>query len=111
MARVKAETLRSVALTSLSGTYTAVGSALTHPLKVSKLTNNTGSDLILSTDGVTDNFFMPMGSFTLYDLSANSPPVEVNDNFVLPIGTRLYAKISSDAPSLYFEGLYAEGGE
>lgn len=111
MAVARADSLRSIAFGSISGSYAAVGSAIAHNWRIFKITNNTDGDMFISFDGTTDNLFVPMASFTLYDLSTNAPPLSEVDNLVLGVGTQFYVKQSS-APtrgSLYVEGIYAKG--
>lgn len=105
MAVAHFDTLRSLAFGSISGSYAALGSALTTNARVFKLTNGTDGDLFASLDGVNNQMFLPAGSFTLYDLSTNSPPIAVTDNLVLAIGTQFSVK-QSTAPtsgSIYLE--------
>lgn len=111
MAAVQFDTIRSIAAGSLSGSYATVGSALAHNWRIVKFTNNTDGDLLLSTDGTTNMIFVPAGSFTLYDLSTNAPPVMVSDCLELALGTQFYAKTSTAATtgSLWIEGIYARG--
>ena len=111
MAVVRVDTIRSKAAASVTGSYTTLGSALTHSWRVFKITNNTDGDLLFSFDGTTDNLFCPMGSFVLYDLSTNAPPLSEVDNLVLGVGTQFYVKTSTAATSgdVWIEGLYAKG--
>lgn len=111
MAVVRADALRSKAFGSITGSYTTLGTALTHLWRMFKVTNSTNGDLLISFDGTTDNLFIPANSFTLYDLSTNAPPIAEVDNLVLGIGTQFYVKQSSapSSGSLYLEGLYARG--
>jgi hypothetical protein len=105
MAVAHFDTLRSLAFGSISGDYAALGSALSTNARVFKLTNGTDGDLFVSLDGVNNQIFLPAGSFTLYDLSTNSPPIAVTDNLVLAIGTQFSVK-QSTAPtsgSVYLE--------
>lgn len=111
MAIVRADSLRTLGFASISASYAAVGTATTHPWHVFKITNNTDGDMIISFDTVTDNLFVPAGSFVLYDLAANGPPISDKDIFLLQIGTQFYVK-QSTAPSkgaIWVEGLYARG--
>jgi hypothetical protein len=76
-----------------------------------KITNTTNANMLISFDGTTDNLIVPAGSFTLYDLSTNAPPLSEVDNLVLGINTQFYLKYST-APtsgSVYLEGIYAKG--
>lgn len=111
MAVLRVDTLRSVAFGSITGSYAVLGAALTHLWRIFKITNTTNADMLISFDGTTDNVIVPAASFTLYDISTNSPPVNELDNFVVGKGTQLYVKYVS-APtsgSVYVEGLYAKG--
>lgn len=110
MAQARFDALRSLAFGGLSGTYAPVGTAVTKNFVVFKVVNTTNADVTGSFDaGVTDNIFIPAGSFCLYDLSTNAPPIPVNDSLVMSIGTRLYAKATgASSGAVYFEGLYAK---
>lgn len=98
MAVAHFDTLRSLAFGGISGTYANLGTALTTNARMFKLTNGTNGDIFVSLDGTNNHMFLPAGSFTLYDLSTNSPPIAVTDNLVLAIGTQFRVK-QSTAPN------------
>jgi len=101
-----------VAFGGISGTYAVLGSALSFPARMFKITNNTNGDLFISTDGTNNMLFVPAGGFTLYDCSTNAANVKVTDNFLVPNGTQFYVK-QSTAPTtgaVYLEIVYAYGG-
>lgn len=109
MAVAHFDTLRSLAFGGISGTYAALGSPLATNTRIFKLTNGTDGDLFVTLDGTNNHIFLPAGSFTLYDLSTNSPPINVTDNLVLAIGTQFSVK-QSTAPtsgSVYLEAISA----
>lgn len=111
MAVARADSLRTVAYGSITGSYAALGATLAHNWRMFKITNNTNGDILISFDGTTDNLFVPGNSFTLYDLSTNAPPLAEVDNLVLGVGTQFYIK-QSTAPSsgnVWVEGIYAKG--
>jgi len=111
MAIVRADSIRTLAYTGISGSYATVGATLAHNWRVFRVVNNTNGDLFISFDGTTNNLFVPAGSFVLYDLSTNAAPTSQTDGLVFSLGTQFYAK-QSTAPtsgSLYIEGLYAKG--
>lgn len=110
MAIARADTLRTLAFGSISGTYAALGTALAKTWRTFKLTNNTNGDLIISFDGVNDNLFLPANSFTLYDLSTNAPNDTLGESLVLSLGTQLYVKQSTAPTSgaVYAEAFYAK---
>jgi len=87
---------RSLAFGSISGSFAAVGSALTHLGRILHLVNNTNADMIFSFDGTTNNVYLPAGSFALYDFQANAEP---NTVFFSSIGTQIYVKQASGAPT------------
>lgn len=94
--RANYDTLRSLAFGGISGTYAALGTAFTRPVRVFKIVNNTDGDMFISTDGATDMDFIPANSFCLYDLSSNR---EISAGlFEFPTGTQFYVK-QSTAPT------------
>jgi len=113
MAQVQFDPLRTKAGTGgvILATYTTIGGALTHPVRVFKITNNTNGDLFFSIDGTNDHLFVPANSFTLYDLSTNAPPVKNLDNLLLGIGVQFYVRYSTvpSSGAVYIEVIYAKG--
>ena len=103
----KLDTLRSLAFGSISGTYAAVGAALTHPANMFRIINATNGDMLLSIGGTIDNFFVPANSFVLYDVATNKAfPDRI---LKLAVGDRFYVK-QSTAPSsgsVYIEIVYS----
>lgn len=105
---VSFETLRSIAFGSISGTYAAVGTAFTHPIRLVCITNNTDGDMLFSTDGSTDMLFVAAGSFKLFDLNTNKKTSD--QEWTLRAGTQFYVKQSTAATqkSVYIEALYGQ---
>jgi hypothetical protein len=108
--KVYFDTLRSLAHTSISATYAAVGTALTVNPRIMCITNKTAGDMIFSVDSsnADGNLFVPAGTFKLFDLTANLVPGK-DDNFVIAEGTQFYVK-QVTAPSsgaVYIEFIYA----
>lgn len=101
------DTLRSIAHGSISGSYAAIGSALTYPARIVKITNNTDGDMLISTDGINDMDFIPAHGFALYDLCTNQ---SLNGGSLqFPVGTVVSVK-QSTAPtvgSVYLTVIYA----
>ncbi len=108
--KVYFDTLRSLAFGSISGTYAAVGTALTVEARMICFTNKTAGDMIFSTDNTNSvgQIFVPAGSFKLYDLTANLVPGK-DDSFVLAKGTQFYVKqVTAPASgAVYIELVYA----
>lgn len=108
--KVYFDNLRSLAFGSISGTYAAVGSALTVNPRIMCITNKTQGDMIFSVDSTNSagNLFVPAGTFKLFDLTANLVPGK-DDNFVIAEGTQFYVKqvTAPVAGAVYLEFIYA----
>lgn len=107
--KVNFDTLRSLSHTGISGSYAAIGSALTYTPKQMVITNATDGDMIISDDNTnsTGKLFMPAGSSRIYDFTSNAF-FGIDDNWVMAIGIIMYAKQSS-APTkggIYLEYVY-----
>lgn len=89
--RVYFDVLRSLAFSGISGTYAAVGTALTVEPRIIILTNATQGAVIFSDDGINDKLYVAAGSFKLLDLTANLIPWK-DDSFVIAKGTIIYVK-------------------
>lgn len=100
--------LRSLAFGSISGAYAALGSALTNPGRLIKITNDTDANMLISTDGVTDHDIIPAGGFALYDIGTNRTNISGSLDFER--AERFYVKEESAAAtsgSVYLTVLYA----
>ena len=107
--RAVIDVLRSLAHGSISGTYAAVGSAVTQIIRLVCITNNTDGDMFFSDDGVNDKLFIPKGSFKLFDVTTNRD--NKSSGFGFPVSTQYYVRQSS-APStgsVYIEIVYGYG--
>lgn len=101
------EKLRSLAYGSITNSgYTAIGTPLTNPSAAFRIVNNTDGDILISIDGVNDYFFLPAGTFVLYDVQSNR---NYNKSFLFPQATQFYAKYSSSPSknSVYVESMYS----
>lgn len=67
----KAETLRSLAFGSISGTYAAVGTGFIAPVSIIQLQNLTDTSMYFSMDGVNDHFILPTNSALVLDVTGN----------------------------------------
>lgn len=108
--KVYFDTLRSLAFGSISGTYAAVGTALTVNPRIICITNKTQGDMIFSVTSTNadGNLFIPAGSFKLFDLTANLVPGK-DDSFVIAEGTQFYVKqvTAPTSGAVYIELIYA----
>ena len=100
-------TIQSIAHGSITNSLAPIGSPATSMIRMFRLINNTDGDMFVSVDGINNQFFVPAGSFVLYDLCTNRE--WAGKVFVLPIGTQFYIAYST-APSknsFYVELIYA----
>lgn len=105
---VSFDTLRSTAFGSITSSYVAIGTALTHPVRVVCLTNTTDADVLVSVDGSNNVLVVPAGSFKLFDLCTNR--ISPLSYWVIQIGTQFYIK-TAGSPSkgaFYVECLWGE---
>jgi hypothetical protein len=99
--------IRSIDSATFTGSYQAVGTALTFPASIIKLVNNSGVAVTVSTDGVNDNDVAPANSFFLYDLTANTP-THGDDAVFLPVNTQFYVKGASSTGLVYLVVMYVK---
>lgn len=93
VARAHFDTMRTLAAAGISGTYAAVGAAMTQNVRAFCITNNTQGDMIFSLDNTnaTGNMFVAKGSYKLYDIQSNINP-QFDDRYTLAIGDQFYVK-------------------
>jgi hypothetical protein len=103
------DTIKTLGFAAIGAGYVAVGSPLAHAVRMLRIINGTDGDMLFSDDGVNDKWFVPAGSFVLYDYSSNSQGQE--GNLAYGEGVQIYVK-QSTAPSkksVYIECTYAQG--
>ena len=107
--RAQTDELRFLPFTAIGAAYAPVGGALTHMTRMFRMINNTDGDMIFSDDGAAARWFLPAGSFVLYDLTSNSHPNE--GCMAYSEATQFYVK-QSTAPSkgaVYIECIHVLG--
>lgn len=111
MAVARYDILKTKGHAAITGSYTTLGSVVSHLWRAFCLTNNTNGDLFISFDGTNDNIFLPANGFRLYDVCANGNPLTAIDNLLIGINTQLYVRYSTAPTSgdLWLEALYAKG--
>lgn len=87
--RLQFEPVRSLAYTSVSGTYAAIGTGLVNPARQVWVQNLTDVTLMFSLDGINDHFPLPANGFFLDDITANKTTME---GFYIAEGTIFYVK-------------------
>lgn len=102
--RIFPETLRSIDSATFTGSYQTLGTVLSFPSRVLKITNDSNTDITLSWDGVNDHEFIPAGSFILLDFTANA----VSDSTLVAVaGTQFYVKGSVGTGGVYLSSYFA----
>jgi hypothetical protein len=102
--RLLAETLRSLAFGSISGTYAGIGTALAHPARLIKFTNTTDVLLTISLDGVNDHDVIPTNSSYILDIASNQ--VLPAGSLTISQGQRFYVKGTPSSGSIYLSVYY-----
>lgn len=111
--RIFPEILRSLAYTSISGTYMGIGTPLIWPSRIIMFQNSTDQDVFISWDGINDNQYLPSKSFTLLDVSTNKI---TSQGWFVGGSQRFYARqtggTSPTSGSVYVTSFYglSEGG-
>lgn len=98
--------LSSKAFGDITTSYTAVNATpYSQPVRILRLVNATAGDLLFSLDGSTDHFFVPAGTFVLYDVAANRDPMTT---LVFPANLTVYVKYSTAPASkaAYVEAIW-----
>lgn len=98
--------LQSIASSTLTSSYKAIGNALAYPARLIKIVNDSTEDVTVSWDGINDHDFVPGGSFTLYDCGTNRG--NSSSSMDVPSGTAFFVKGTAGTGSIYLISLYAK---
>lgn len=108
--RAQLDNVREVAFGSISGTYAAIGTALTDHARLIRFVNSTDVQVYISDDGVNNKLRLAANSYILFDFSANKIR---DDGLFFPVGSQFYVKQVSGAPgsgAVWVEVVSAAGG-
>lgn len=94
--RLNYEPLKEKDATTLTANYLAVGTSLTHPVRMVRIQNTGDKDVRISFDGINDFTYMSAGTSLLLDITANQTREE---GFYLPKGITVYAKHNGVVPT------------
>jgi hypothetical protein len=86
---VRFDAVRTVAIASITSSYTQFGSVFAHPMRVLHFINDSNGTYMLSFDGTTDNFPLVGDSFNLYDLTSNQ---DADESFRCEKNSQLWIK-------------------
>lgn len=103
---MRADGLRTLAFGGISGTYAAIGTAFTHPMRILIAQNFTNALVTFSFDGVVDHFVLPTLGQLIIDVSSD----EFQQNgFIISNQTQMYVKGTVASGSVYISAFYARG--
>ncbi len=99
------ETMRTIDSSTFTGSYQAVGTAFSNPVRILKMVNNASVPITISWNGTDDHDFIANGGFALYDAGCNKgTPASSLD---IPKGTQIYVKGSAGIGAVYLIVLVA----
>lgn len=102
--RLYPEILRTLAFGSISGTYTAIGTAFLNPIRIMHIVNTTDVLLTFSFDGVNDHFVVDEGGFILLDVTSNM--TLTGGSLAIAQGQKIYVKGSPSSGNVYLAAFY-----
>lgn len=105
--KLNVEPMLSIAFGLISGTYAAIGS-FEFPSSIIYFQNLTDAAMIISFDGSTDAFPMPVNGFFLLDIAANASSPE---GLYIQLGQVFWVKQLAGAPttgSVYVTSFYGK---
>lgn len=101
--RLFPEVLRSFDSASLTGSFQALGTPLVHACVILKFTNNSGSLVTLSWDGVNNHEILLPNAFVLIDIQSNA---ESPGQCVVPAQTQFYVKGATSTGLIYLSAYF-----
>lgn len=103
--KLQFDLLRSLSSASVTGSFQALGTALTYPSSIVRITNDSTQDVTVSIDGTNSHDIVASNSFVLYDATANTPS-QGDDAVFFPQGTQFYVKGTAGTGTIYITVLY-----
>jgi len=110
---VRFDTVRSVAIASITASYTKFDVPFGHAMRLLHFINDSNGIYMFSFDGSTDNFPLLAESFSLYDLTSDQ---DTNESFRYEIGSQLWIKylsaptvLAASTNKVYVAAVYGKG--
>jgi hypothetical protein len=106
---IRAESVRSLAFGSISGTYAAIGTAFANPITLMFIVNNTDALLTFTYDKLdaSGKWVVPALSTMSIDIGANRTAHANTQSF--PINTVIYVKGAPTVGTVYISTFYPTG--
>jgi len=95
--------LRSIDSSTFTGSYQAVGTALSFPTRIIKIYNGSSVGITISWDGINDHEYLPSTGFVLLDVATNK---ESNFQCQISANTQIFVKGSSGTGLVYLSTYY-----
>lgn len=102
--RIYPEVLRSIASSTISGTFAPIGTALLNSASIVKIINGSTNPVTISWDGINAHDYVPAGSFVLYDFTTNKP--KDSPILVAQQGTQFYASGTAGTGIIYLVAFF-----
>ena len=99
-------TLRTVASSTMTGSYLVFGTALNNGALLVKIQNNTTKDITISTNGTTDHDIIPAGAFAVYDVGTNGQSSDNSERLCFPGQTQFWLKGTAGTGNAYLSYIY-----
>ncbi len=110
---VRFDSVRTSAIASITGSYTALGLPFGHQMRVLHFVNDSNGTYMISFDGINDNVPLLADSFSLYDLTSDQ---DLNEHFRYQTGTQIFIKsliaptaTTDQTDSVYLVAIYGKG--
>ena len=105
---VRFDAVRSVGFASINPTYTALGGAFKHLMRVLHFINGTDGNMMISFDATNDNIPVLASTFSLYDLTSDQ---DHNESFRYEGGSQIYIKwlTAPTTGNFYVVAVYGKG--
>ena len=90
------DALRVILYSSITTSYTAIGSSLGHSMRLLDFNNDTDALIYISFDGINDNIALVPGAFRVYDVTSDQ---DTNEKFRYEKGTQIFVKYVGTPPT------------
>lgn len=100
------ETLRTVASSSLTGSYIKIGTPIANGSLLIKFTSTSTTNVTISDDGTNDKDILVAGGFCLYDIGSDGQTSDSSERLCIPGGTQFWVKGTAGTGTIYLTTIY-----